>query len=46
MAAYEAEMRAFPHPRSREAIEALTKWRGSNSNVSLAEAFVLARGIY
>ena len=44
--AYEAEMRAFPHPRSKEAIEALIKWRGSNSNVSLAEAFVLARGIY
>lgn len=43
--AYAAEMRAFPHPRSTEAIQALMKWRGASSNLQLAEAFALARGI-
>ena len=43
--AYEAEMRAFPHPRSKEAIMSLMKWRGASSNLSASEAFVLARGI-
>ena len=42
---YESEMRAFPHPRSKEAIQALMKWRGASSNLELAEAFVLARRI-
>ena len=45
LAAYEAEMRAFPHPRSTEAILALMKWRGASSNLALAEAFTLVRGI-
>ena len=44
--AYEAEMRAFPHPRSKEAIMSLMKWRGASSNLISAEAFSLARGIY
>lgn len=42
--AYQAEMRTFPHPRSREAIEALMKWRGANSDFHSAEAFMLGRG--
>ena len=46
LAAYEAEMRLFPHPRSTEAILALMKWRGASSNLLTAEAFILARGIY
>jgi len=45
LSAYETEMRAFPHPRSTEAIMALMKWRGASSNLPLAEAFALARGI-
>jgi LmbE family N-acetylglucosaminyl deacetylase len=44
--AYASEMRAFPHPRSREAIESLMKWRGSTANLKSAEAFLLVRGIY
>lgn len=44
--AYEAEMRAFPHPRSKEAIMSLMKWRGASSNLVASEAFMLSRGIY
>ena len=44
--AYASEMRAFPHPRSREAIEALMRWRGSTANMKSAEAFLLERGMY
>ena len=43
---YEAEMRAFPHPRSKEAIMSLMKWRGASSNLLASEAFIMARGIY
>ena len=43
--AYEEEMRRYPHPRSKEAIESLMKWRGSNANLKIAEAFLLVRGI-
>jgi LmbE family N-acetylglucosaminyl deacetylase len=43
---YAIELRDFPHPRSQESISALMKWRGSNSNCSSAEAFLLLRGIY
>lgn len=45
LGAYETEMRAFPHPRSTEAILALMKWRGASSNLALAEAFFLLRAI-
>jgi N-acetylglucosamine malate deacetylase 1 len=43
MKAYEKEMRAFPHVRSGEAIEALAKWRGASVGEHKAEAFVLER---
>jgi len=43
---YETEMRPYPHPRSFEAIQALMKWRGATSNLLLAEAFILLRGIF
>ena len=46
LAEYESEMRDFPHPRSKEAIEALMKWRGATSNLPLAEAFVFSRCIF
>ena len=42
---YRAEMRAFPHARSLEAVEALARWRGASVGVSAAEAFVLGRRI-
>jgi hypothetical protein len=43
---YEAEMRAFPHPRSVDAIHSLMSWRGATSNFLLSEAFMLARGMF
>lgn len=44
--AYDAEMRAFPHPRSYEAIEALAKWRGATCGLKMAEAFMVMRWIH
>src|SRR5262249_1522936 len=41
--AYESEMRAFPHPRSTEAIRAMAQRWGSAVGVSAAEAFNLVR---
>jgi len=43
--AYENEMRHFPHPRSIEAVEALTRWRGATIGVPAAEAYILGRKI-
>lgn len=43
LGAYEVEMRTFPHPRSREALEALMKWRGASSGLHAAESFVIGR---
>ena len=42
---YDAEMRAFPHARSFEAVEALQKWRGASVGLDAAEAFVCERVI-
>lgn len=42
---YDSEMRAFPHARSFEALEALARWRGTTVGVAAAEAFVLGRAI-
>lgn len=39
MAAYEGEATVFPHPRSREGIEALARLRGAAAGVPAAEAF-------
>ncbi|MBN1548070.1 MAG: PIG-L family deacetylase [Syntrophaceae bacterium] len=41
--AYQGEIRAFPHPRSSDAIDALMRWRGATVGVEAAEAFVLGR---
>ena len=41
--AYSSEMRAWPHPRSREAVTHLARWRGASVGVEAAEAFVLGR---
>jgi LmbE family N-acetylglucosaminyl deacetylase len=40
---YEAEMRAWPHPRSRQGVEHLARWRGATVGVDAAEAFILGR---
>ncbi len=43
--AYAMEMRAFPHPRSHAAIDALAAWRGATAGVTAAEAFEVVRMI-
>lgn len=45
LAAYAAELRAFPHPRSTQAVEHLARWRGASAGVEAAEAFVLGRQV-
>lgn len=42
LAQYRNVMRAYPHPRSREAIEGLAAYRGSSSGCDYAEAFECA----
>lgn len=39
LAAYKGVMRPYPHPRSREAIEGLAAFRGSQTGANYAEAF-------
>lgn len=43
--AYAPEMRAFPHPRSVQAVEHLARWRGATVGCAAAEAFMLGRAI-
>lgn len=43
MSEYKSELKEFPHPRSLEAISALTKMRGATIGVEAAEAFMLIR---
>lgn len=43
--AYDSEMRAFPHPRSIEAVGHLASWRGASSGLLAAEAFHIGRWI-
>lgn len=45
MQAYASEIRAFPHPRSAEAIRALAELRGAQSGFAAAEAFELVRAV-
>jgi LmbE family N-acetylglucosaminyl deacetylase len=42
---YAAELRAWPHPRSRQAVEHLARWRGATVGVNAAEAFLLGRHV-
>lgn len=42
---YETEIREYPHPRSFEWIEILSKYRWMNSWLKYAEAFILYRSI-
>jgi len=41
--AYASEMRAFPHARSLEAVQALATLRGASTGVTAAEAFQVVR---
>lgn len=41
--AYPTEVRAFPHPRSVEAVEHLARWRGATVGCHAAEAFMVGR---
>lgn len=41
--AYDFEMRAFPHPRSHQAIEALWRLRGAQAGMMAAEALMVVR---
>ena len=41
--AYAPELRAYPHPRSLQAVEHLARWRGASIGVQAAEAFMLGR---
>jgi len=43
MVAYEGELREEPHPRSKTAIKALSRYRGAQSGFQYAEAFSLVR---
>jgi len=43
LGAYEAELREWPHPRSRKGVEHLAHWRGATVGVDAAEAFILGR---
>jgi len=41
--AYSTELRAWPHPRSRQGVDHLAHWRGATVGVDAAEAFILGR---
>ena len=41
--AYAAELRDWPHPRSRQGVDHLARWRGATVGVDAAEAFMLGR---
>lgn len=43
---YKTEMRDYPHPRSKEALEIIARHRGIESGLELAEAFMLVREIF
>lgn len=45
LACYASEMRAFPHARSIEAVEALARLRGASAGVEAAEAFSVVREV-
>ena len=40
---YAAELRPWPHPRSRQGVEHLARWRGATIGVDAAEGFGLGR---
>lgn len=45
LACYKGEIRDWPHPRSVEGVRALARWRGAQSGLGAAEAFMALRRI-
>lgn len=45
MSCYRSELKAFPHPRSLDALTALAKVRGATAGLAAAEAFAVVRQI-
>lgn len=45
LAAYDSELRQWPHPRSLQAVEHLARWRGASIGVEAAESFILGRNL-
>ena len=45
LAAYEEELRPWPHPRSIEGVRHLARWHGAGIGVQAAEAFCLERHV-
>jgi LmbE family N-acetylglucosaminyl deacetylase len=45
MTCYHTELKAFPHPRSLEALTALAQLRGATAGLAAAEAFTVVRQI-
>ena len=43
---YQTENRAFPHPRSNKAIEALAMKRGTEAGINAAEAFMVLKELW
>ncbi len=43
--AYKDELKSWPHPRSIQGVDHLTRWRGATIGVEAAEAFMLGRNI-
>jgi LmbE family N-acetylglucosaminyl deacetylase len=43
--AYASELRDWPHPRSRQGVEHLARWRGATIGADAAEAYMLGRQI-
>lgn len=41
--AYAAELRDWPHPRSKQGVEYLARWRGATVGAEAAESFLLGR---
>ncbi|CAG0949750.1 putative N-acetyl-alpha-D-glucosaminyl L-malate deacetylase 2 [Anaerolineales bacterium] len=41
--AYATELRDWPHPRSRQGVDHLARWRGATVGADAAEAFMLGR---
>jgi hypothetical protein len=46
LSCYEAESRPFPHPRSREGLEAYSRKRGMEVGLEAAEAFMGLREVW
>lgn len=45
MNCYRSEKTIFPHPRSKESLYSLARYRGSNAGMQYSEAFRLLRGL-